>query len=546
MYNRVSAPNANKFGFGLCLNQYISKSLQGNISYRHRAVYKTIEAGLEWFHNIFHGTRALSLSLSASHSSSDNVPHDNSLTFGLQYYFMPITQTYHIPDFSMNTFKTWVSKPVVHMAQVLAAADQKSVQASIFPVASNVFSFQEIDNKLEGTIAEQMRWNVNTNIPQAQLEYHLTILKVSQHSSSINILKDTPIVSDKVLYESAYLDRDVRPNQTYKVILHVVEKKTGLSKTYTGSFSTNDDMMTWPKALNPTFTNTYTDKDRTIGGLLSFNTAQSSLASNMHYNITLQPALNNKPSFSYNDYSADDIKKGVSVKGLIPGITYHVIVEPYDDYNIKGPIAKGDIQSSKAGTITWLSNDSKFTSNEYDPAKGTIYWHVAIPSFGTSSDMNYTVDVTGGNRLPTISHYTCSGNICSASISNLERNTDYTSTITATDISDNPASQTVRFHTNTLGKFIWHNVSPQVSNDHQTLSWNAAMPSSNATVTYTLTVSYQDDNGQFHTFAGGAVSTTDTHYRFANNVFLPGVSYSVTITANDDCDSNTTQSAVNV
>jgi hypothetical protein len=155
-YQNVSASNASQLGYGIALNQYLSDSLQASAHYAHRAVYRTVEAGFQWSHNVFHHTRALALSLMGSHTKSDNVPHDNRLTVGLQYYFMPLSTTYHMPTFQMASLKMWVAQPAVRMNEVLAASDQMTQKITVTWPTGFQYDFDYLSTNTDGLMTYKL------------------------------------------------------------------------------------------------------------------------------------------------------------------------------------------------------------------------------------------------------------------------------------------------------------------------------------------------------------------------------------------------------
>ena len=82
-------------GYGVALEQYIASALKTTAEYSHRALYNTIQGGIQWLHNIRHNKAAIGMSLGYTRNNyNDNTASDTNLenivTLGLQYYFMPV------------------------------------------------------------------------------------------------------------------------------------------------------------------------------------------------------------------------------------------------------------------------------------------------------------------------------------------------------------------------------------------------------------------------------------------------------------------------
>jgi hypothetical protein len=387
IYANVSANDSQEFGFGVTWNQYITESLQGTLSYTHRAVYKTVEAGIQWVHNIFHQTRAISLALSGSHSSSDNVPHDNSLTVGMEYHFAPINHAYQMPSFHMNALKTWTATPAVHMDQVIVAADQMSEAAFILPSTDHLFSFSTI--KLDSDqIAENIHWGeISTNIPHAQLEYHLTILKEPNPSVLMANGADSeePIIQDIIVAGHDYVDKDIKIDETYKVILKVVEKTTGFSQQYSDSFSVKTGTVSWPDGFHPrlVYLGPVKGEDK-IRVALYFESATSSTGLPVHYDTTVINDDTQKKVIDHKKYNNDNIKDGSIELLVTPSKPYTIDVMPWIEDYAFSTMEQTDTVTPKPteGTITWTVDKIDFTAKDSDDISqgADITWADATPS----------------------------------------------------------------------------------------------------------------------------------------------------------------------
>ena len=129
-YNDSSAQNSSALGYGVAFDQYISNAVKASAQYSHRALYNTLQTGIQFFHNIRHNSAAIAVSVgyTNNHYNQSNLINsginvENTYTVGLQYYFMPIKNSYTMPQFNSQSLTAWTSEPAVRMDTVMTAID---------------------------------------------------------------------------------------------------------------------------------------------------------------------------------------------------------------------------------------------------------------------------------------------------------------------------------------------------------------------------------------------------------------------------------------
>jgi hypothetical protein len=175
-YSDVSAEDSSSLGYGVALEQYIASTLKATAEYSHRALYDTIEGGIQWFHNIRHNKAAIGMSLGYTHNNYNDTTGDtnseNMYTVGLQYYFMPIRNNFTLPTFNFQSLTAWASEPAVRMEKVMATADQKKEGLSLQWQNPNLSHQPGID-----TSHESITWSntAKSNIPNDTISYQLIV-----------------------------------------------------------------------------------------------------------------------------------------------------------------------------------------------------------------------------------------------------------------------------------------------------------------------------------------------------------------------------------
>ena len=472
-YESVSASDSSDLGFGFALNQYISTSIQGNFSYVNRATYKTIEAGIQWFHNIFHQTRSLAFSISGSHSSSDNVSHDNSLTIGIQYYFKPIQNIYRIPEFHVAALKNWTIKPAVRMDQVLVAADQMS-EAAFISAETNLFSFST--SQVQDKLAENIHWgNIFTNIPNAKLEYHLTIL---------NEKTNLPIIEDKIVTGHDYLVTNIERDQIYKVKLNVIEKTTNLPKEYVDYFQVSASSVSWPDGFNSKAV--YLEKEENqekIKVALYFSSARSDQGLPVQYKITATNDKTQEKPIDQKIYSDEEMKKGLIKFSITPSQDHTLEVIPVVEEHSYDEIKQLDKFKTDPshGEITWTPNFQ--IEHQDDPTRVKITWNEAIPAYPSIEEIEYTLVLCDGNNKKPIDGYACDkdSKTCMIDIKGLTPDRSapsYTLEVTADAKYDDEQTKEFPFGTIANGTIEWPNSNIHFKSDPNnpetagTIFWN--------------------------------------------------------------------------
>jgi hypothetical protein len=544
-YNDVSADDSQALGYGITLTQYISSSLQATARYIKRSVYISLEAGINFCHNIFHDTRAMSLSISVQRSSTDNVPDDNRATIELNYYFAPINNRYHTPSFQLQSVPLWVGHPVVKMAHVLVAADQMIKKANVTATISDnaVLSFKALTQN--GRFAEQISWHgVTTNVPGSHLIYYLTLKK------SPTLASTQPLLNNASILGNSYIAENLDSDTTYTVRLIAVDETTGVSHQYTGTFSTGEaqDIITWPTDLKPRLIDLTKQDNGIFHARLTFNLAESSLDSTLSYKVSIKDNDTNKIIFKRDHYSSTDVEEGIAIDGdVYSGKTYTVIVIPSNAFGTMGKSATGTVNIT-AGSMSWSQTGPHFEKDVSDATQGTLQWSEAMPSVA-SDTIHYAVS-TGDASTPLLGKYTCNDNtrLCFVSISNLVPNITYRATILASDTYDQDQTQTIAFSTSQRkGTITWNNFSASIASN-QIVRWHAATSSkTGALVNYTLTITYTDDRGEQTLVDHQKIQSANDQlsYQLNSTYFLPGVSYHLSFTAQDALDSNTLQKDIN-
>ena len=503
LYQHVSAENSSNVGFGITLSQYISSSLQATASYINRAVYQSIALGLSFCHNIFHDTRGLAISVSGTQSSSDNVPRDNSVTLGLNYYFGPMNDTYHIAGFQVLSLKTWTSNPAVRMDQVLVAADQTTKQAEVSSLTSDVFIYNMIDTT--GTIAEKISWHdITSNVPNAEIQYYITLTNTTalqQHLlQSASSLPDNQLVNG-----TTFTIDDLKSNAKYAVKLRAVEKHSGAYHIYSGSFTTGEDTINWPSGGLHLRVIAMSHED---GGLLKariqFDLAKSTISSPISYHVTVtsQKDSNFKFSGTYDDKA---VESGINVPGLHPNISdYKVTVKPTDNYGATGEEKTDTFETSK-GEINWYNTNQNVDVSS-TATTASVSFSQAIPSVKSAL---ITYQIKGSNQnysfSRTITSDKCTKTTCNIKITGLLPSETYSIQVTAIDDWDYPtASSPNQTFKTAQGDMTWVNADKVLPDDNIhstshtiTLQWTPAIPSvPNKSITYTIYKSKDTSAGQ--------------------------------------------------
>jgi hypothetical protein len=394
LYDNVSADDSQELGYGISLSQYISSSIQTTASYVERAVYRSIEVGVSFYHNVFHDKRAIALSISAARSSSDNVAHENSVTVGLNYYFAPMNNTYHIPGFQMQSLKNWTSSPAVKMEQVLAAADQMSEKAEVTADVTDVFNFAQLTDN--GTIGEQISWHdITTNVPNPQLDYYLTLDKADTLLGSTERLLD-----NEPIHGNTYTAQNLDANTTYNVTLVAKEETTHVSHPYYGSFKTGADTINWPNGFDPTLKVIKFNDNDTLNATLTFDIAESSIGSTMTYHAELVLTTNPDNILWQKDgLTNKNVEDGITIdQPLLLNTPYTVRVTPTDAAHTVGQTKHKDIITPDHDVITWPKDLSpQFNTTQYNPdgtINGKLTFNNAVSSIGSAMSYKVTVNNT--------------------------------------------------------------------------------------------------------------------------------------------------------
>ena len=546
IYENVSAEDSNELGYGISLSQYISSSLEVTANYINRAVYRSIEFGLSFCHNIFHDTRSLALSISGARSSSDNVSRENSLTIGFNYYFAPMNNTYHIPGFQMSSFKAWISKPAVRMDQVLAAADQMSERAKVSSPTSNVFTYSEVDTT--GTITEQISWDgITSNVPNAQLEYYLTIKDDTSASTNSQLKNDESSLPDnQLVHGTTYTVHNLNSGGAYRVILRAVEKNSGADSIFSDTFTAGTDKITWPDGFEPKLIDVTMKDNGVVRAKLTFDTAYSSQHLEILYDVEIKDGTTS--IFHEKDLKNENVKQGINIDcDLHKGKSYTVIVTPSDNAGTADP--QTNTVNTDYGKMNWSDAGLSYTAGS-DLKTVILQWSQAEPSVPNDT-VYYSIKISKnpGKTTPEIGQYSCdqAKKLCWASVSNLTQNTEgYQAMISASDQYDEPPdSKLLPFSTKQTG-INWMVEQVGFSQNDKVITWNSAQPSDpKDKVIYHITVVSEDGTKVIDNKASDSNGTKAQYSIKGSDNILQNHEYYVMLTASDTKDKPETRGEAN-
>ena len=537
-YANVSASNSSELGFGIELNQYISPSMQGNFSYVYRATYETIQAGIEWIHNIFHQTHSLAWSVTGSHSSSDNVPHDNSLTIGMQYYFKPIANIYRIPEFHWTSLKNWTSQPAVRMDQVLVAADQATAQVMISWHGAKMLTFSTVRSK--GVIDEHIhREDAMINIANGNLEYFLTVNEIASPVRNTTLFKQDDLKKEQPMTGHDLTQHNIKTGVKYQVILRVHDKTTGAFREYEDYFQVNSGSIIWPEVFNPKFIYIDRDDDLNVHGRVSAIPPISTVSDKVILTASIREHDTGKSVYE-GQPSSEDVRNGIDVHELRPSVKYDFSIDPTDEYGTKGQAKTATfVVKPVNGKMQWTVHNIIFTAiNPHDMTQGgRIQWSAAVPSH-LHDTVKYTVTINLGAQKIT---QTTQQNFLDITKGQLQPNTTYAVTLSAHDAAD--ADVTLNNLTFTTGanaqmigeihavKFNWMDASDPSKGG--TFSWKGPQPSQKSDQIHYSLIVKQGKN----TVKCSSIDTTTCTINNSHLSLLPNTLFtSLSIEATDEHD----------
>jgi len=374
LYSDVSAEDSSSLGYGVALEQYISHAMKATAEYSHRALYDTIQTGVQFFHNIRHNSAAVGMSLGYSHNNyndtnSGDTDSENRYTVGLQYYFMPIKNGYTMPQFNRQSLTAWTSEPAVRMNKVMATADQEKIGAGI-QWDSNLFIASE------GQHTELIQWSNNaySNVPNASITYKLNV-------EATDKTQDSRIINQDVTGMSQLTIQDLKPQVKYVASLVVTDNVSEpliAEKIFT---TTDDGRYDWDPSV------TSSNETQSSAQLTWKAPDRTYVTDAITYDVKLTNAGNSKDVHTYTHSSSAAEGESVSiVAGTLHADTlYKVTIMPSDDHNDVYTITQTGYTchtiTNGKDTIDWDSQAVTLTNTENNDKKNKHYslaWESAI------------------------------------------------------------------------------------------------------------------------------------------------------------------------
>ena len=383
-YSRVAVADANQLGYGLSLHQSLSRWFTLNAALSYRALYHTVEIGMAWAHNIIHHTRALMFSLSGSRIHTEGTPVEHRIQLGLTYQPNAINPQIS-QSMPVDGFKHWMGTPAVHMARVLAAADQFSEPITIQATSTHPLHFESVSTAND--VAEKITFSpMATNLPGGTLVYDLTVAPVSDEFNTDDVvIQHTPVT------HNTYTVHHLHSRRPYQATLTATESHTHLKHEYTDVFTPIEMKMPVAGALVPTLTHVQHQPDGSVTGKLMLQLPQPTRL-NASDAYLVQVNDDKKNVLPSQRYTQAVMKQGIPIpKGLLyTGKKYRVTAISTGNTPASGNRAQGEL-AILPGKITWptrtdLPDVKPSYDYSYDDSRwvfsGTskVDWDSATPS----------------------------------------------------------------------------------------------------------------------------------------------------------------------
>jgi hypothetical protein len=233
-----------------------------------------------------------------------------------------------------------------------------------------------------------------------------------------------------------------------------------------------------------------------------------------------------------------------TITGLSPGTAYKDIYVTASD-DVDGTLlTKSQTISTAKGTMSWGA-----TGVDFDSDKSQLTWTAATSK--NSNNITYAIrvtsdaagntnviDKTSSDNSGTSNHYTIT--------KSLTKNTTYYAWITASDPVDNDITKGGADFNFFIpgGEISWNAIDPTYdTSTYKKITWSKATPSEDdADVNYTLTITADDGDQALpnkKVITVNNQSSTKPSYTLDSGRFLPGVKYTISLSAGDKYDSNT-------
>jgi hypothetical protein len=535
IYSDVSAEDSNTFGYGIELEQYLSSALKASLKYSARAFYDTIQAGIQFFHNIRHDKAAIGVSLGVSRTNYNTLTEtntanssENAITIDLQYYFTPIRNAYTMPSFNFESLTSWVSNPAVRMETVLAAADQENIAAELIWSKSLTFTPVDINTEI-------ISWSTNasSNVPDSSIAYYLEV--TSEEDA------DFKPYSDDVTKITSKTITGLKPKTNYQATLSVTEALTQQTIIVTEHFRTiGGEVIDW----NP---NISSSNETTGSVLLSFTAPTRSVTTDkINYEITLTNTIDS----STHQYTISDstVEAGQAVTLRADGLTldtkYKITITATNDHEDYYNITEDNYfcQTAKEeGNLSYPIVDDAFTT----PTSIQFYW--TAPERYNDEEVSYTLTLinkkddfetqhiyhksSSAAAGATITFNTSSGDP-------LTPNTMYDVTLSATSdhtsyVETNTTAQT-SYQSISLNKL---SVAENTTGTSIIFEWKAPERYGNDQIKYTLTLTSEGSSSpDTHTYnftSTDDVNTTITLNTANHFTLIPNTLYNVELSVED-------------
>ena len=236
-YDKIDADDTQGFGAGVTLSQLLTDRLKLNLSASAREIYNLYEAKLLWLVPTTNDSQ-LELGLNVSRNEGHGTTSDNRIGLTASYLWdgSYSDSGYSMPgSVKMGSLVSWAANPAVHMAQVLATADQRSVLVPVpAPMSPMFFMRMFADTSIDVNIMAGELASINVmnyvpvsnpalvtvhsdNIPD---NFNLTyddatgLLAGTPSTGAVSSFADVPVAADV---------QDLDPESpVYNVNLHVV------------------------------------------------------------------------------------------------------------------------------------------------------------------------------------------------------------------------------------------------------------------------------------------------------------------------------------
>jgi hypothetical protein len=405
LYSDVSAEDSSSLGYGVALEQYISHAMKATAEYSHRALYNTIQTGVQFFHNIRHNSAAVGMSLGYSHNNyndtnSDDTDSENMYTVGLQYYFMPIKSGYTMPKFNFQSLTAWTSEPAVRMDKVMAAADQEKQAVDL--KWTNTVTNTSLADKQERLIS----WttDASSNAPNSSIGYALKVEPLTPGDTFTVYTQDVTGTGNSAIIKKLTV------GDTYKTTITVTDAASQKSASGETTFTAGSDQTVypWDPKITPSQSASYPENAIILefpSPTRAYDTTDYS--SKVTYTVTLS---NPNESSDTHTYTLDDSSSaGSTIKldtylnsqqaDLQAGVTYTIDMKAADsNQNDTIDVTNNKYTCTTQGTrkeIDWPSDAVQITAYEDDSNKGnhtvSIYWNDDPAILSDAASTNDTV-----------------------------------------------------------------------------------------------------------------------------------------------------------